>query len=196
VTDSSLPHQLDDQGRTRLLDETWREVASQHEGKVGFVRVGGQEAELLWSAAVDAFVAANWVATILCAQALCERTVAGLVSLNELPGAGYAAPKNWERMGLGELLKHTGAWLPPELLEDVQALCELRKPYGHWRRPLDPGTIQHSVVSELEARGWEADPEDLREELLSNQALLAARTATRLYWGGFQGPAGLLWTPQ
>ena len=35
--------------------------------------MGGEEADLLWNATVDAFVAGNWVATLQCAQATCER---------------------------------------------------------------------------------------------------------------------------
>ena len=65
-----------------------------------------------------------WVATILCAQATCERVLAALVSLRELPGAGIKGPKNWEKWGLGTLIKHVRAqgWVPEDLLDEVEVL--------------------------------------------------------------------------
>lgn len=67
---------------------------------------------------------AAWVATILCAQATCERVLAALVSLRELPGAGIKGPKNWEKWGLGTLIKHLHAqgWIPEDLLDEVEVL--------------------------------------------------------------------------
>lgn len=144
---------------------------------------------LLWDATVDSFASGVWVATILCAQATCERVLAALVSLRELPGAGIKGPKNWEKWGLGRLIKHVGVqgWVPEDLLDEVDVLCEARKPYGHFRFPLDPGTIARQVAVALESEGWEADPMAVRERILSQAALQAARTALRLYYGDFFG---------
>jgi hypothetical protein len=65
------------------------------------------------------------VATILCGQATCERVLAGLVSLSELPGAGIIGPKGWERWGLGKLIGHIRSlgWVPDDLLDNVTQGC-------------------------------------------------------------------------
>jgi hypothetical protein len=184
------PSQLDHDGRIALLDETLAELHSAH-GDGGRLLVGGEEALLLWDATVDAFAAGIWVATILCAQATCERSMAGLVSLRELPGYGMEGPKGWEQWGLGKLIAHvrTQGWVPGDLLDDVWRLCEARKPYGHWRGPMDPGTLGRQVAEHLVACGWDVDPLALRERLLSQEALRSARTALRLYYGDFaRGP--------
>ncbi len=53
--------------RVQPLDQTLEDLRPRH--VAGTVLLGGQEAGLLWAATVDAFVAGNWVATVLCAQA-------------------------------------------------------------------------------------------------------------------------------
>lgn len=146
---------------------------------------------LLWEATVDSFASGVWVATILCAQATCERVLAGLVSLRELPGYGIEAPKRWEKWGLGTLSAHVRkqGWVPTDLLNDVDVLCEARKPYGHFRRPFDAGTIGRQVADALVEEGWEADPTAVRQRILSQEALRAARTTLRLYFGDYaRGP--------
>jgi hypothetical protein len=132
-----------------------------------------------------------WVAAILCAQATCERVLAGLVSLRELPGYGAEAPKRWQAWGLGTLIAYVReqGWVPTDLLDAVNVLCEERKPYGHFRRPFDAGTIGRQVAEALADEGWLADPVAVRERLLSEAALRAARTTLRLYFGDYaRGP--------
>jgi hypothetical protein len=127
----------------------------------------------------------------LCSQATCERVLAALVSLRELPGAGIEAPKNWQKWGLGTLITHVRrqGWVPADLLDAVQVLCEARKPYGHFRFPFDAGTIGRQVAEALEDEGWGADPMTVRERILSQEALQSARTTLRLYFGDFaRGP--------
>ena len=78
--------------------------------------------ELRWGArrrgcsgtTVDSFAGGIWVATILCAQATCERALAGILSLRELPGYGMEAPKGWEKWGLGTIMRHVRkqGWVP------------------------------------------------------------------------------------
>jgi hypothetical protein len=139
---------------------------------------------------VDTWIAGTWVATILCAQATCERTLAGMVSLNALPGAGIKGPKQWERMGAGKLLQHVREqhWVPDGLIDDVNRLIEVRKPYGHWRGPVDENTIGGRMGEEL------LNEDDLNEDslinrLLSKDAYHAASTALKLYFGGYgKGP--------
>lgn len=184
------PSQLDRDGRIALLDETLAELRSAH-GSGGLLFVGGEEAQLLWEATVDTFASGMWVATIVCAQATCERSIAGLVSLRELPGYGMEGPKGWKGWGFGKLIGHVReqGWVPDELLDDASQLCEARKPYGHWRGPMDPGTLGRQVAEGMVTGDWGGDPLALRERLLSQEALRSARTALRLYYGDFgRGP--------
>jgi len=146
---------------------------------------------LLWYATVDSFAGGIWVATILCAQATCERALAGVVSLRELPGSGIEAPKGWEMWGLGKIVSHVRkqGWVPADVLAEVQVLCEARKPYGHWRRPFDPGTLGRQIADELQQEGSDEDPHELRERILAQEAHRSARTALRLYFGDYdKGP--------
>lgn len=87
----------------------------------------------------------------MCAQATCERTLAGIVSLRQLPGYGLEAPKGWEKWGLGKIIQHVReqGWVPADVLNDAKVLCETRKPYGHWRLPSDPGTIGRQTIDSL-----------------------------------------------
>lgn len=161
------PSELSSAERVALLDETLAEVRSGI-SENGLLLVGGEEATLLWEATVDSFVSGVWVATILCAQATCERVIAALVSLRELPGYGIQDPRGWESWGLGRLIKHVRqqGWVSSDLLDDVEVLCEARKPYGHWRRPLDPGTLGRQVADVLRQEGWDVDPDAIRAQIL------------------------------
>jgi hypothetical protein len=152
----------------------------------GQILVGGEEAQLLWEATVDCFAQGIWVATLLCAQATCERTLAGILSLEELPGAGITGPEGWERQGLGALIGHVrkDGRVPADVLDAVGELCETRKPYGHWRLPFDPETIGRAVADALVA-GNDDDPTAIRERILSQNALQGALAALRLYYGNY-----------
>jgi len=99
------PADLSPQQREARLNTVLADLRAGHSTAAGGLIVGGREAHLLWYATVDAYIAGNWVATILCGQATCERVLGSLVSLNELPGAGIIGPKGWERWGLGNLIK-------------------------------------------------------------------------------------------
>jgi hypothetical protein len=180
------PADLSPQQREARLNTVLADLRAGHSTAAGGLIVGGREAHLLWYATVDAYIAGNWVATILCGQATCERVLGGLVSLNELPGAGIIGPKGWERWGLGNLIKHIRSlgWVPDRLLDDAMDVCEVRKPFGHWRRPLDPGTPGRRVADQLHTN-WELDPEELEERLIAADAERAAVTALRLYLGGY-----------
>ena len=171
--------------RIALLDEVYQPLRTQfHEGQI---LVGGEEAQLLWEATVDCFAQGIWVATLLCAQATCERTLAGIISLGELPGAGISGPKGWERQGLGALLGHVRQYghVPADVLDAVEELCETRKPYGHWRLPFDPGTIGRAVADALMGGSSDDDATAIRERILSQNALQGALAALRLYYGNY-----------
>jgi hypothetical protein len=192
------PASLSPEEREARLNAVLADVRASHNTAEGVLIVGGREAQLLWYATVDAYIAGNWVATILCGQATCERVLAGLVSLNELPGAGIIGPKGWERWGLGKLIGHIRSlgWVPDDLLDNVTQVCEVRKPFGHWRQPLDPGTPWRRIAEQLSAvpqlnpdelveRLAAADPDELVERLIAADAELAAVTALQLYLGGY-----------
>jgi hypothetical protein len=171
--------------RIALLDEVYQPLRAQfHEGQI---LVGGEEAQLLWEATVDCFAQGIWVATLLCAQATCERTLAGIISLGELPGAGISGPKGWERRGLGALIGHVRQYghVPADVLDAVEELCETRKPYGHWRLPFDPGTIGRAVADALMGGSSDDDATAIRERILSQNALQGALAALRLYYGNY-----------
>jgi hypothetical protein len=171
--------------RIALLDEVYQPLRAQfHEGQI---LVGGEEAQLLWEATVDCFAQGIWVATLLCAQATCERTLAGIISLGELPGAGISGPRGWERQGLGALIGHVRQYghVPADVLDAVEELCETRKPYGHWRLPFDPGTIGRAVADALMGGSSDDDATAIRERILSQNALQGALAALRLYYGNY-----------
>ena len=185
ATDPSL---LRPDERRALLEsdfhEWWPEPPS------GWLLIGGFESELLWQSTVESFVAGVWVATTLCAQATVERCLAGMVSLQGLPGSpGDGPPKNWTKWGLGTLIDHVRKrdWVPAPLLDDVQALCEARKPWGHWREPFEPGSIQRRTIETLMGQLFEEDFETARERILAEEAHASARTAMRLYFGNYRG---------
>lgn len=180
------PSLLTPEQRIALLEATFSELDDRPGGRM---LVGGTEADLLWHDTVDSFAGGTWIATILCAQATCERALAGIVSLRELPGDGFEAPKGWERWGLGKIIQHVReqGWAPADVLDDVETLCEARKPYGHWRRPFDPGTLGSQIAEALLRSG--EDPAALRKRILAQEAHRSARTALRLYFGDYaKGP--------
>jgi hypothetical protein len=175
--------------RVALLESALQQLPATTDG--GRVLVGGEEASLLWEATVNSFSSGIWVATILCAQATCERVMAALVDLRELPGYGLEGPKGWETWGLGRLIKHvrTQGWVPKDVLGEVAVLCEARKPYGHFRRPFEAGTIDRDVAEALKESGWEVDPMVVKQQILSRTAHHAAVTTMRLYFGDYaRGP--------
>ncbi len=98
--------------------------------------------------------------------------IPGLVSLHELPGYSDAAPKGWESWRLGKVLGHVPrqGWIEPDVLDDVAALSERRKPCGH--------RVVDRLISDDE-------PEQLTVRLLAEDARLAATTALRVYFGNY-----------
>jgi hypothetical protein len=184
------PVQLTADERIALLDADLAQIREQHTG-TAVVFVGGQDEMVLWYATVDAFAAGNWVATVLCAQATCERILAELTSLMELPGLASSAPKGWEDWGMGPLIRHirNANLVPSDLLDEVQVLCDRRKPLGHYRRPLAADTVARRVSNQLVLQDWDKDWDHVTQELLADDAAHAARTALALHFGDyFAGP--------
>lgn len=168
--------------RERLLERDYWQVGIS--GPRGRWLTGGPEAELLMQATCDTFVAGTWVATILCGQATCERVFASLLQ------AHYAIrpePKGWRSWGLGRYISHLREHeLAPDLLLDqAQSVCDARKPFGHWREPLDAGTLER-IGFDAYARGQSREESQARHT--AQTAYLSARTAVRIYFGDLMVP--------
>jgi hypothetical protein len=88
------PSLLTSEQRIDLLHQAFAEIWP--DPPPGWLLLGGHEVEHTWQATVDTFAAGIWVATILCAQAVAERTLAGMLALQELPGHSGDPPKGWE----------------------------------------------------------------------------------------------------
>lgn len=175
--------------RRELLEAAFQE--SWPDPLPGWLLLGGHEVEHIWQATVDSFVSGNWVATILCAQATCERTLAGIVSLQELPGRTGNPPSGWEGWGFGALLKYfrKQGWVPDDLLDELDHLCEARKPWGHWRRPLHKDSMHAKAAHIVLGQLFEEDFDDVHTRLLAQEAHRSAVIAMRLYFGNYgRGP--------
>ena len=138
----------------------------------------------MWDACIRTFLDEVWVATILCCHSLCERELAGVLSLSRACLNGQL-PKNWERLGLGGLLglieRHN--LLPSDLIHDLRTLGAARKPYGHWRSAAEPDSLMQRIRAEYEESG--GDPDDLAERLVVRDATNAMVTTIKLYFGGY-----------
>lgn len=179
------PSELTLEQRVELLDHTYDELRRSQHGAAIWI-IGGPETTHLWDATIAAFAHANWVATVLCAQATCERTLASLLQMVYVTGI---APPGWEGWGLGRLISHCRdqRLVDPRLLDDVQTLCDERKPYGHWRQPLAEGALQR-VVFDAQDRGDLRHPDLVIEDHLGDLALRSARTALRVHFGDLLDP--------
>jgi hypothetical protein len=98
----------------------------------------GEEAMWTWSAAGTAFVQGNWIATVLCCHAVCERVLAGRFKPLWMDEA--LAPSRWQNMGLGRLLdeleKRDG--IDSDVAARLRRMSEYRKPFGHWKDLMHP----------------------------------------------------------
>lgn len=93
---------MSEQERYDLMDAEYDALRRSQEGRAVWI-VSQHEGERLWDATLTAFIQGNWVAVVLCAQATCERTPAALIyNLFSIP----EPPKNWDRWGLGALVKY------------------------------------------------------------------------------------------
>ena len=91
-----------------------------------------------WSAAGTAFMQGNWIATVLCCHAVCERALAGRFKpfwMNEAD-----APSRWQNMGLGRLLEELEkrGGIDPDVAARLRRMSEYRKPFGHWKDFMHP----------------------------------------------------------
>jgi len=107
--------------------------------------------------------------------------VAGLFSLL----LNDAAPKGWEKWGLGRLVPaaHERGWLSTELASDLLMLCDTRKVTGHFRLPTAQGTLDWRIAEMLP---FEDDAENL-VGLLLKDAAQGLRAAIRLAYSPEEG---------
>lgn len=160
------------------------------QGKSWAAKTAGEEGELAWDAAVQTFLDGIWVACIFSCHVVCEREVAGIVSVSASRLNGEI-PKNWETFGLGRLLDETTKHdlLPPSLIDDIRQVANARKPYGHWRSAIHEESMMQRVRAESELTD-NVDRANLVERLVVRDATHAMLTAIRLYFGsyGLGGP--------
>jgi len=154
-------------------------------GREWSARVGGHEGELAWEAALRSFLDGIWVATILCCHVVCEREVAGIISISA-GSTSSTIPSNWDSFGLGRLLSLAGTngLLPEDLINSLRELADVRKPYGHWRSADRADSLMQRVNSEFNITG-DPDWANLTDRLLVRDATAALRTTVRLRFGSY-----------
>ena len=141
---------------------------------------GGEEALLALKEARDAYIFGLPLACLFASHVACERMIAGVFAM--VPDD--AVPKDWQRWGLGRLAPeaYRRGWLSEELAGELVAVAEQPRVVGHFRRPLDPGTLMSRMASML--------PFDYEEGLvgvLLGDAGRALRTAFRLAYSPDEG---------
>ncbi len=172
------------------LDFINAEIERALNGKSWAALSAGEEGQLAWDAAVRTFVDGVWVAAIFCCHVVCEREVAGVISVSSVR-LDDQLPTNWESFGLGRLLNEARRFdlLPPPLVDALHDLANARKPYGHWRPLTDDESLFRRAQAEHNVTGH-PDRENLVERLVVRDATNAMRTTIRLYFGsyGLGGP--------
>lgn len=150
----------------------------------------GDEGQLAWDAALRTFVEGIWVASIFCCHVVCEREVAGVLTASDARINGEL-PKSWERRGLGGLLTLVRQHyvLPLDLIDEVQRVAEVRRPYGHWRSTIDEESLRTRVRAEHELTG-NTDFANLVQRLGVRDATQSMETTIKLYFCsyGLGGP--------
>ncbi|MBZ5736068.1 hypothetical protein K8Z61_16355 [Nocardioides sp. TRM66260-LWL] len=171
------PRRLDIDQRRALLDETYHKVMVANGGRYSLS--AGPEADLMWDATMRSFEQGIWAGASMCAQAVCERTLASLLeSWYALP----PEPKGWRQRGLGWLIGHhrEHGLVDADLLDQMQFVCDARKPFGHWRLPMGEGSLER-VGYEAHVQGghWR----EAQDVYVAKSAVLCAQTAIRTYFG-------------
>jgi hypothetical protein len=144
------------------------------QGGEGFLIFGGEEVMLLWESLTASFGGGNWIAVILAAQGMCERGLADMYEMQDLPGVQDLGRRNSESAALGTLLRwaREDGILKPEVAAKIQVVCDRRKVLTHRRPPLEPGTIMHRAVEKVTQDGVD-DFYRVRDELLAGDAMVA-----------------------
>ena len=92
---------------------------------------------------------------------------------------------------MGRLLGYVReqGWVPQDLLEELDHLCEARKPWGHWKRPLHAGSLRVQALETVLGQLFEEEFGAVHERLLALEAHRSAVTSMRLYFGNYgRGP--------
>lgn len=165
------PYSATREQRDDYLSERMRIAHEPYED--GFFVLGGVEVMLLWDSVVASYSDANWMAVVLGAQAMCERGLAAIYEMQDLPGVVDYGRRNVDRAALGTLLcwAREDAIITVETLDLIQGLCDRRKVLTHWKLPFEPGTIMRRVV---ERKGLDhLDHVEQQDYILSEDATLA-----------------------
>lgn len=175
----------DEQQRLDLLNADYDGLRRAQGGKPVWL-ISQVEGGRLWDATLTAFVQGNWVAAVLTAQATCERGLAALLYSLFMQST---PPTGWERWGLGSLVRfcRKEELVNDALLDEVEVLCEERKPYGRWRGPLAEGSLMKVVRDALD-QGDRAAPDAIIERHLAALAYRSTLTAMRVHFGDLIDP--------
>ena len=173
-------HHLTNDERFELINADYDSLRRKQSGRAIWV-VSQQEGELLWDATLTAFVHGNWIAAVLCAQATSERALAGLINCIF---AVSEPPAGWERWGFGSLIRYCREERLAEegLLDQLEVLCEERKPFGHWREPLASGGLLQIVLA-AQKTGDPRSHHEVTEAHLADLAYRSTRTALLAHFG-------------
>lgn len=185
MDDTFRPIDATEDERAAYLDALMT-AAHERFGNEGFLVFGGVEVMLLWESLAASFVSGNWIAVVLSAQGMCERGLADMYSMQDLPGMHDHGRKGWEKAGLGTLLTwaNEDGVLAPEMLAKIQVVCDRRKVLTHRRPPIEPGSILHRVGELTEATGLSFD--EAQEQLLAGDACAAVDAVFSFCFGGQQ----------
>lgn len=126
----------------------------------------GEEAFWTWHAAGTAFIQGNWIATVLCCHAVCERVLAGRFTTFWVDEED--APRRWQQMGLGRLLDEIRRrdGIDPGAASKLQKMSEYRKPFGHWKE------FTHPTSLFVRAKPLLAEEDDIDSDEAINRVLV------------------------
>lgn len=142
----------------------------------------GEEAVWTWAAAASAFIQGNWIATILCCHAVCERSLAGRFGPFWMDESDV--PNHWEHMGLGRLLGELEKQdrIEADLAARVRRMSEYRKPFGHWKN-FDHPTSLYTRARVLLAEEVSLEGDEAVFRVLVDDATRAIQIAVEVLYG-------------
>jgi hypothetical protein len=173
------PRPLEPATRVTLLDPVYNEVMQANGGTTW--HTAGPEATLLWEATLETFAQGIWAATIVTAQAVCERTLGSLIHFR------YALnpPSKKElraNAGLGEYIDFCQKrdLISIALADSLRHVAEARKPFGHWKTFDHPRSLERiGYNGHTTGHHWQ----EAQDIYVAKTALLCAQTAIRVHFG-------------
>lgn len=178
------PRPLEPAARVALLDPAYNAVMQANGGT--YWHTAGPETTLLWDATLETFAKGVWVAAIVTAQAVCERTLGSLVhfryALNP-PSKKELRPT----AGLGEYTDFCLArsLISSALADELRHVSEARKPFGHWKTFEHPRSLERIGYDGYRSgHHWQ----EAQDNYVAKTAFLCTRTAVRVRFGDLLNP--------